>query len=98
MTDEKPHKPELDPAEQKKAEEEESLNESITYEVVRKEGEKELKRPLSALTWAAIAGGLSMERVAARHPALLLPGHGEPRSPASFRVRLGATPPGSAGS
>lgn len=60
MTDEKPHKPELDPAEQKKAEEEESLNESITYEVVRKEGEKELKRPLSALTWAAIAGGLSM--------------------------------------
>ena len=53
-------KPELDAAEAKKAEEEESLNESITYEVVRKEGEKELKRSGSALFWAAIAGGTSM--------------------------------------
>jgi formate/nitrite transporter FocA (FNT family) len=56
----KEDKPELDPLERKKANEEESLNESITYEVVRKEGEKELERPISALTWAAIAGGLSM--------------------------------------
>jgi formate/nitrite transporter FocA (FNT family) len=56
----KADKPELDPAERKKAEEEESLNESITYEVVRKEGEKELERALSALAWAAVAGGLSM--------------------------------------
>jgi formate/nitrite transporter FocA (FNT family) len=53
-------KPDLDPVEEKKAEKEESLNERVTYEVVRKEGVKELERPLSALTWAAIAGGLSM--------------------------------------
>jgi|SRR5688572_6126815 len=53
-------KPKLDPEEQKKARQEESLNADITYEVVRKEGEKELSRPLQALLWAAIAGGMSM--------------------------------------
>lgn len=57
---EESRKPDLDPTEKKKAEKEESLNESITYEVVRKEGEKELARPISALGWAAIAGGMSM--------------------------------------
>lgn len=58
--EERARKPDLDASERRKAEEEEALNESVTYEVVRKEGEKELARPLSALTWAAIAGGLSM--------------------------------------
>ncbi len=53
-------KPELDPVEQKKAEEEESLNQNVTYEVIRREGDKELKRPPSALAWSALAGGLSM--------------------------------------
>jgi formate/nitrite transporter FocA (FNT family) len=58
--EEEKRKPELDTSERKKVEQEESLNEGITYEVVRMEGEKELKRSLSALTWAAIAGGMSM--------------------------------------
>ena len=53
-------KPVLDPPEEKKAEDEESLNQNITYEVIRREGEKELERPLSALAWAGIAGGMSM--------------------------------------
>ena len=58
--EEEKRKPNLDASEKKKAEKEESLNEGVTYEVIRLEGEKELKRPLAALTWAAIAGGLSM--------------------------------------
>ncbi len=53
-------KPELNAEERKKATQEEPLNEGVTYEIVRKEGEKELERTLSALTWAAVAGGLSM--------------------------------------
>jgi formate/nitrite transporter FocA (FNT family) len=53
-------KPDLDPSEEKKAEEEESLNQNITYEVIRREGDKELRRPNSALFWAALAGGMSM--------------------------------------
>ena len=36
--------PELDGDEQQKAKDEESLNASVTYEVVRREGEKELER------------------------------------------------------
>jgi formate/nitrite transporter FocA (FNT family) len=57
---EEQRKPDLDPNENKKAEEEESLNQNITYEVVRREGDKELDRPASALFWAAFAGGMSM--------------------------------------
>jgi formate-nitrite transporter family protein len=57
---EEQRKPDLDPNENKKAEEEESLNQNITYEVVRREGDKELSRPASALFWAAVAGGMSM--------------------------------------
>lgn len=52
--------PELDEHEKQKADEEESLNASITYEVVRREGEKELERTPSALAWSGLAGGLSM--------------------------------------
>ena len=53
-------RPHLEPDEEKKAEEEESLNANITYEAVRREGDKELSRPASGLFWAAIAGGMSM--------------------------------------
>ena len=52
--------PELEPYEKVKAREEESLNASITYEVIRSEGEKELKRSSPALAWSALAAGLSM--------------------------------------
>lgn len=51
---------ELEGYEVKKAEEEEGLNASITYEVVRREGEKELERSPSALAWSGLAGGLAM--------------------------------------
>ena len=50
----------LEPDEEKKAEEEESLNASITHEVIRREGIKELERPASALAWSGLAAGLSM--------------------------------------
>jgi len=50
----------LEPDEQKKAEEEESLNANVTYEVIRREGEKELARSPSALAWSGLAGGLAM--------------------------------------
>lgn len=52
--------PDLDPDEQEKAQDEESLNASVTYEVVRREGEKELQRSPQALAWSGLAAGLSM--------------------------------------
>jgi formate/nitrite transporter FocA (FNT family) len=52
--------PDLDADERKKAKEEESLNASITYETIRREGEKELERPPQALAWSGLAAGLSM--------------------------------------
>jgi formate/nitrite transporter FocA (FNT family) len=52
--------PDLDPDEQEKAKDEESLNASVTYEVVRREGEKELQRSPQALAWSGLAAGLSM--------------------------------------
>jgi formate-nitrite transporter family protein len=51
---------ELDAEEQKKAEEEESLTAAITHEVLRREGQKELERPMSGLAWSGLAAGLSM--------------------------------------
>ena len=53
-------RPELDPDEQQKAKEEESLNANITYEVINREGKKELERSSSALAWSGLAGGLAM--------------------------------------
>src|SRR5829696_3118155 len=52
--------PELEEKEKRKADEEQSLNASITYEVVRREGEKELERSPQALAWSGLAAGLSM--------------------------------------
>lgn len=57
---EEANKPNLDPLEENKARQEESLDQKITYDVIRREGDKELERPLSGLWWAAVAGGLSM--------------------------------------
>jgi formate-nitrite transporter family protein len=50
----------LEEHEQRKAEEEQSLDAAITHEVIRREGQKELERPLSALAWSGLAAGLSM--------------------------------------
>ena len=51
---------ELEPEEERKATEEESLNAATTHEVIRREGAKELERPASALAWSGLAAGLSM--------------------------------------
>jgi formate-nitrite transporter family protein len=51
---------ELDPGERRKSEEEEKINASVTHEVVRREGIKELHRKPGALAWSALAAGLSM--------------------------------------
>jgi formate/nitrite transporter FocA (FNT family) len=45
---------------QKKAEEAESLDAKTTYEVVRREGLRELERSSDALFWSGLAAGLSM--------------------------------------
>jgi formate/nitrite transporter FocA (FNT family) len=58
--EEEEKKPKLDPLEENKARKEESLDQKITYDVIRREGDKELERPLSGIWWAALAGGLSM--------------------------------------
>lgn len=52
--------PDLDAQEKKKADDEESLTADITYEVIRREGKKELERSLSALGWSGLAAGLAM--------------------------------------
>src|SRR4051812_39391881 len=44
--------PDLSDHEQQKADEEESLSADITHEVVRREGEEELKRSTAALAWS----------------------------------------------
>jgi len=52
--------PELEEHEKEKADEEESLNATVTYEVIRREGEGELARSPQALAWSGLAAGLSM--------------------------------------
>jgi formate-nitrite transporter family protein len=54
------HAPTLDAQEEKKAEEEESLNADVTHTVVQREGEKQLERTSMALAWSALAAGMSM--------------------------------------
>lgn len=51
---------ELDAEEERKATEEESMNALITHEVLRRDGKKELERPVAALAWSGLAAGLSM--------------------------------------
>ncbi|MEO6953094.1 MAG: formate/nitrite transporter family protein [Polyangia bacterium] len=50
----------LDPDEEKRVVEEESLNAATTHEVIRRQGRKELERTAAALAWSGIAAGLSM--------------------------------------
>ena len=50
----------LEPQQERKAEEEQSLDAKTTLEVVRREGERELERAPSALAWSGLAGGLAM--------------------------------------
>ncbi|HET7464882.1 MAG TPA: formate/nitrite transporter family protein [Longimicrobium sp.] len=52
--------PDLSEQEQKKADEERSLDANTTHEVIRLEGEEELKRSTAALAWSGLAAGLAM--------------------------------------
>jgi formate/nitrite transporter FocA (FNT family) len=52
--------PHLDDAEKQQAAEHASPRALVIHEVVREEGEEELQRPVSALLWSGLAGGLSM--------------------------------------
>lgn len=45
---------------EKKADEEKSLDAEITHEVIRREGRDQLERATSALAWSALAAGLAM--------------------------------------
>jgi formate/nitrite transporter FocA (FNT family) len=51
---------ELDHEEKQKAEELSASSARIVHQAIRKEGEEELERPLSALAWSGLAAGLSM--------------------------------------
>jgi hypothetical protein len=46
--------------EEQKVREAQSLDAKTTYEVIRREGEKELDRSTDALFWSGLAAGLSM--------------------------------------
>lgn len=50
----------LEPAEEKKAVEEQSLDAKTTHEVIRRTAEKELDRAPGALFWSGLAAGLAM--------------------------------------
>ena len=46
--------------EKKQVEERVAIGANVVYETIRREGDDELKRPLSALAWSGLAAGLSM--------------------------------------
>lgn len=46
--------------EQKQVEERLAIGANVVYETIRREGEDELRRPVPALAWSALAAGLSM--------------------------------------
>ncbi len=52
--------PELDEHQQQEVERRLFIPALVVHEVVRKQGDEELKRPVSALAWSALAAGLSM--------------------------------------
>jgi formate-nitrite transporter family protein len=68
MVNKKPAKTETSPvegtittrAEKKQVEERLAIGAHVVYETIRREGEEELCRPVSALAWSAFAAGLSM--------------------------------------
>jgi formate-nitrite transporter family protein len=52
--------PELTAKQHEEAEERTSVSVDVVHEAVRRDGEEELKRPVSALAWSGLAAGLSM--------------------------------------
>ncbi|NCO21937.1 MAG: formate/nitrite transporter family protein, partial [Rhodobacterales bacterium] len=53
-------KVDLDPEEEKQANAHESVSTSVIFEAIRREGERELSRPFSALWWSGVAAGLAI--------------------------------------
>jgi formate/nitrite transporter FocA (FNT family) len=52
--------PELTAKQHEEAEERTSVSVDVVHEAIRRDGEEELKRPVSALAWSGLAAGLSM--------------------------------------
>lgn len=52
--------PELSEEEKKEARERTSISAPVVHEAIRRDGEDELQRPVSALAWSGLAAGLSM--------------------------------------
>jgi len=52
--------PELTDKQREEAEERTSVSVDVVHEAIRRDGEEELKRPVSALAWSGLAAGLSM--------------------------------------
>ncbi|MDZ7709473.1 MAG: formate/nitrite transporter family protein [Roseovarius sp.] len=50
----------LDPDEEKQANEYEGVPSSVIFEAIRREGERELSRPTSALWWSGVVAGLAI--------------------------------------
>jgi len=55
-----PEKANLDPQEEKRAEAFENVPSSVIFEAIRRDGQHELSRPLSALWWSGVAAGLAI--------------------------------------
>ncbi len=52
--------PELSARQEQEAEDRTSVSAVVVHEAIRKDGEEELQRPMSALAWSGLAAGLSM--------------------------------------
>jgi formate/nitrite transporter FocA (FNT family) len=52
--------PELSERQRQEAEDRTSVSAVVVHEAIRKDGEEELQRPMSALAWSGLAAGLSM--------------------------------------
>lgn len=52
--------PDLDRVEEKKVDDFEKVRSAVIFEVIRREGDYELKRPVSALWWSGVAAGLAI--------------------------------------
>jgi len=59
-TDEAPIAPQLNERQEEEAERHTSVSASVVHEAIRKDGDEELRRPVSALAWSGLAAGLSM--------------------------------------
>ena len=52
--------PPLNERQKQEAEDRTSISAVVVHEAIRKDGDEELQRPVSALAWSGLAAGLSM--------------------------------------